>query len=182
MKSSNLPPCGLMSVKNNKTFISNVISLTHYSETKEQLEYIRIHKEYQFVKKRSLVSFLTNEKLNVEKHFHDRAVNMLQTISNFEVTNLNLKLKEITTDSLNATLEAAKTTHRDEFQRKSFESALEGLHKGLMSYNNDPILPYVLKEIKARTEEYKSLSAEDESKLLSLTTSQRKVVADMDKR
>jgi mRNA degradation ribonuclease J1/J2 len=96
-----------MSLRSNKTSISKVLSsFSILLETKEQLEYLRLHKEFQFVKKRSLVNFLTNEKLNVEQHFHDRALNMLKTISNFEENNLNLKLKSITNEALDATMNA----------------------------------------------------------------------------
>lgn len=39
---------------------------SHLRHTKEQLEYLRINEEYEYVKKRALVNFLTNEKLNLE--------------------------------------------------------------------------------------------------------------------
>lgn len=48
--------------------------------SKEQMEYVRINKEYDFVKKRALVDFLTNSRVNVEQHFHGRAENMLNSI------------------------------------------------------------------------------------------------------
>ena len=50
-----------------------------------------------------------------------------------------------------------------------FQSALEGIRKGRMEYENDPLLPILSEEIMKRTEAYKGLSAEEESKLLSLT-------------
>lgn len=48
--------------------------------TKEQLEYVRINAEYDYVKKRALINYLTNEKLNLELHFHNRTLNMLRSI------------------------------------------------------------------------------------------------------
>jgi hypothetical protein len=41
--------------------------------SKEQIEYVRINSEYDFVKKRALVNFLTNSRNSVENHFHSRA-------------------------------------------------------------------------------------------------------------
>jgi len=41
--------------------------------SKEQMEYVRINNEYDFVKKRALVNFLTNSRVNVEQHMHNRA-------------------------------------------------------------------------------------------------------------
>jgi hypothetical protein len=58
--------------------------LRHLRHTKEQMEYVRINAEYDFVKKRALINYLTNEKLNVEQHFHNRSLSMLKMIQNFE--------------------------------------------------------------------------------------------------
>lgn len=69
--------------------------LNHLRHAKEQLEYVRINKEYEFIKKRCIVNFMTNEKLNLEKHFHQRALNMLSNIENFESQNLNHHIKSI---------------------------------------------------------------------------------------
>ena len=60
----------------------------HLRHTKEQLEYNRIDTEYEFVKKRALINFLTNSKLNAEASFHQRTVSMLSQIQNFEKHNL----------------------------------------------------------------------------------------------
>ena len=46
--------------------------------TKEQIGYNRIDKEYEFVKKRALTNFLINSKLDAEAHFHVRTENMLK--------------------------------------------------------------------------------------------------------
>ena len=69
--------------------------MRHLSHTKEQLEYVRINAEFDYVKKRALVNFLTNEKLNLEQHFHNRALNMLKSIQNYENQNLRSHLREI---------------------------------------------------------------------------------------
>ena len=74
--------------------------MQHLKKTKEQLAYKDINLEYDFVKKRALVNFLTNEKLNVEKHFHDRTLNMLKAIQNYETVNLNNQVKNIISESL----------------------------------------------------------------------------------
>jgi hypothetical protein len=46
--------------------VTEEAQLKHLRNTKEQLEYVRINSEYESVKKRALVNFLTNEKLNLE--------------------------------------------------------------------------------------------------------------------
>lgn len=52
----------------------------HLRETKEQLEYNRIDGEYESVKKRALINFLTNTKLDAEANFHGRTVALLNSI------------------------------------------------------------------------------------------------------
>jgi hypothetical protein len=54
--------------------------MRHLRSTKEQMEYVRINSEYEFIKKRSLINYLTNEKLNVELHFHNRAINIMKQV------------------------------------------------------------------------------------------------------
>jgi hypothetical protein len=58
--------------------VSEEEQLKHLIHTKEQIEYIRLQGEYDYIKKRALINYLTNEKLNVETHFHQRTMNMLK--------------------------------------------------------------------------------------------------------
>lgn len=156
------------------------IALQH---TKEQLEYNRVDKEYEFVKKRALVNFLTNSKLNSEAHFHTRTLAMLNSIQNFEQSNLKANMREIaigSVDKVLAQVESGETAA--EIKRSSFESALDGIRTGLMTYSDDKILPMIEAEMAARLEKFKGLSAEEESALLSLTEEQKKIVADNDRK
>lgn len=79
----------------------------HLVETKEQMEYVRINKEYDFVKKRALVNFLANSRESVEHHFHKRCQSMLNAIEMFEQANLKSHLSAIgkgALDKVNADL------------------------------------------------------------------------------
>ena len=67
--------------------------------SKEQIEYVRINQEYDFVKKRALVNFLTNSRVNVENHFHGRAQNMLTAIERYEQANLKNLISDISKES-----------------------------------------------------------------------------------
>jgi hypothetical protein len=79
---------------------SEEVQAKHLRPTKEQMEYVRIHAEYEYVKKRALVNYLTNEKLNLEQHFHNRALNLLKSVQNYENQNLRNRLREIALGSL----------------------------------------------------------------------------------
>eukprot|EP00355_Strombidium_rassoulzadegani_P000955 CAMPEP_0168612474 /NCGR_PEP_ID=MMETSP0449_2-20121227/2938_1 /TAXON_ID=1082188 /ORGANISM="Strombidium rassoulzadegani, Strain ras09" /LENGTH=401 /DNA_ID=CAMNT_0008653045 /DNA_START=8 /DNA_END=1213 /DNA_ORIENTATION=- len=155
----------------------------HLRHTKEQLEYNRIDSEYEFVKKRSLVNFLANSKLNSEAHFHQRALSMLNQIKYYENANLKANMREIAVGSLEKVIaQVNDPANAAEVKRSSFESALDGIRSGSMTYKGDKILPMIEAEMKERLEKFKGLSAEEESKLLSLTPEQQKLVADNDRK
>lgn len=157
--------------------------LAHLRHTKEQMEYVRINEEYDFVKKRALVNYLTNEKLNLEHHFHQRTLSMLKSISNFEQQNLRNHLKDIALGSFQKVQDAFKEpAQKKEIQSAAFKAALAGISSGVMKYENDPLLPMLQNEMQSRIQHFKGLSSEDESKLLSLTQEQRRVIADLDKK
>lgn len=51
-----------------------------------------------------------------------------------------------------------------------------------MKFQNDPLLPLLQKEMDQRIAHFKGLSADDESKLLSLNQEQKRVIADLDRK
>jgi hypothetical protein len=153
----------------------------HLVHTKEQMDYVRIQAEYDFIKKRSLINYLTNEKLNVEQHFHNRALTMLKQIQNFENQNLREQIKSIATGSFSKVQAAVNDPIMGQQIRKdSFQSALLGISSGIMKYENDPLLPILQNEMESRISHFKGLSIEEEGKLLSLSTDQRRIVAESD--
>jgi len=155
----------------------------HLRHTKEQLEYNRIDKEYEFVKKRALSNFLTSAKLNAEANFHQRTISMLNQIQNFEVSNLKQNMREIAQGSVDKVLSMVDDSkHSAEIKRASFEAALEGIRNGVMTYQKDKLLPLIQEEMKERLAKFKGLSVEEEQKLLALTTEQRKIIAENDRK
>ena len=141
----------------------------HLRETKQQIEYVRINKEYDFIKKRALINYLTKSRSDLEDHFHGRAQMMLNSIERYEQSNLTKLIDGIGSAALekvNAAL--ADPTSAKAIKDGAFQSALTGLRDGSMSYKNDPILPILQEEIHARTSAYASLSAAEESQMLSL--------------
>jgi hypothetical protein len=125
---------------------TEMIQNQHLRHTKEQIGYNKIDKEYEFVKKRALVNFLTNSKLESEAHFHSRAVSMLNQIQNFENQNLKSNMREIAQGSINKVLsEVDSPAMQAEIKRASFLSALDGIRTGTMTYSQDLILPMIQK-------------------------------------
>lgn len=156
-------------------------SLDFYQKTKQQVEYMRIHGEYQFIKKRSLVNYLTNERLNLEKHFHDRTVAMLSNIATFEEQNLRNRAATLAREAFAETLKKVENDTDGSVRRQAFVAALEGIKKGSMDFKSDPVLPLLQTELAARTASLKALSPAEQGKLLSLTEDQKKSLAQMDR-
>lgn len=156
------------------------ISTQFYQNTKNQIDYMRIHNEYKFIKKRAMVNYLTNERLNLEKHFHDRTLSMLNTISGFEKQNLKNKLNSVTQAAFDATLERVEKDS-GEIKEKAFRAALDGIKKGRMDFAEDPVLPIMTEELSLRMADLRALTPEQESTLLSLSEDQKKAVIQSDR-
>lgn len=151
------------------------------SITKSQLEFWEIHREFLNVKSESINNFMANEYQNLQKHINDRALNILTQAKAFEETNKNRILSGIVEGALKE-IDTQLKTNNDEIQRKIFESALEGLSKGYMDYSNDPILPLVQTYVKDNLKKYSNLTADEQSKLISLSESQLQSLRDSDRR
>ena len=157
------------------------LSTQFYQFSKNQVDYKKIHNEYKFIKKRSMVNFLTNERLNLEKHFHDRTVGMLKQIKSYEEQNLKNQLKSVSQRAFEATMKVIDENKGNKISDQAFSSALDGIRKGRMDFSKDPVLPIMRKELAVRVADLKKLTPEEESRLLSLSTDQRKAVAQADR-
>jgi len=114
----------------------------HLRDTKQQMEYVQINKEYDFIKKRALTNYMTRSRTELEHHFHGRAKSMLDTIEHYERTNLRKLIDGIGKAAL-AKVHAAMADPEQAaaIKQGAFESALSGIRDGTMTYKNDPILP-----------------------------------------
>lgn len=118
--------------------------IKHLSHTKQQLEFNRIDHEYEFIKKRALINFLTFSKLNAEANFHSRCLNMLNQIQNFEQNNLKNQMKEAVLGSFEKVVDQMNDAATlDRVKQASFESALAGIRAGQMTYEHDLVLPMI---------------------------------------
>lgn len=155
----------------------------HLRHTKEQLEYSRIDREYDYVKKRALINFLTTSKLSSESHYHSRVVAMLGQIENYEQANLKSELKNIAVGSVDKVFAMMDDpAHAAKIQRSAFQSALDGIKDGVMTYKGDAVLPLIEAEMNEKLQKFGNLTAAEESALLSLTDQQRTLVADNDRK
>jgi len=90
------------------------------------------------------VNFLINSKISAEASFHNRAQAMLNQIQNYETNNLKFQMRDIVQGSMEKVLSYVDDpSHSAEIKRASFESALDGIRSGVMTYKNDKILPMI---------------------------------------
>lgn len=158
-------------------------SRTFLSTAKEQIDYFLIHKEFVYIKKRSLSNYLEKEKKNLEKHFYDRTLSMLKNVEQLENSNVKNKIKEIIEESLKVVIDKVNSEEgRKSLHKSGFQSALQGLRTSKMNYEGDPLLPQFETELKSRLEPLKSLSPAEENQLFALSSQQRKLVAENDHR
>ena len=151
--------------------------------SKEQIDYFLIHREFVYIKKRSLSTFLENEKKNLERHFYDRTVSMLKTIEHMENSNVKNRIREAVEEALKTVLaKVASPEGRQSLHKSSFASALNGLRSGKMTYEGDALLPLFIDEIRRRIDPLKNLSPAEENKLFSLTADQKRQLAESDHR
>lgn len=151
--------------------------------TKEQIDYYLIHKEYIYIKKRSLCNYLENEKKNLEKHFYERTVDMLKTIEVMENNNIKNEISKITEQAMQTVLKVVESAEgKKSLHEASFKSALAGLKSGKMSYEGDVLLPLFLSEIRHGLEPLSKLSKEEEDTLFSLRPEQKKMLIENDNR
>lgn len=107
---------------------------------------------------------------------------MLGSIERYEQANLKSLVGEISTQSFaQIQKQLEDPTSRAAIQEQFFQSSLIGLRKGIMEYENDPLLPILQKEIESRTSAFVNISAAEEQKLLMLNDTQKKAILEQDK-
>jgi hypothetical protein len=151
--------------------------------TKEQIDYYLIHKEYIYIKKRSLCNYLENEKKNLEKHFYERTVDMLKTIESMENSNIKHTISSLTEEAMGTVLKVVESAEgKRSLHEASFKSALAGLKSGKMTFEGDVLLPLFLTEIRNRLEPLSKLSKAEEDAMFCLKPEQKKMLIENDHR
>lgn len=150
---------------------------------KSQLDYFYLHKDYDAVRVSSIRNFLMNEQLNLQKNIQERTVNILKQAETYENLNSQAYIRnilELATAEIDKQLKEG--TNSAEVQKAMLDSAIQGLRAGKMEYVNDPILPMVLNVVQREVAKLKSLSAEEQSKLVALTAYQIEQIRSNDKK
>lgn len=86
---------------------------------------------------------MINEQVALKNHIHERAEAILKQAEEIERTNQNKIISDVMGQTLKS-VDIAYQQHKTQIEDAFFEIALDGIAKGSMSFEKDPILPYVL--------------------------------------
>jgi hypothetical protein len=98
-----------------------------------------------------------------------------------EKHNQNKIISDVMSQTLKS-VDIAYQNNKAKIEEAFFDIALEGIAKGRMSFEKDPILPYVLDTINQTVEKFNKISPEDQNKLVSLTEDQQAQIRASDAR
>lgn len=146
---------------------------------REQMDYYLLHRNYNTIKAESINRFLAHEQMNLQKHINVRTHNLLKAAKSAETGNRRALVNKIVAKALDFLDEQMKgdlTAVNDAI----FESALIGISKGSMTYENDPLLPMVTSMIKAEVAKITDLSEAEQQQLVALTEMQLNNLRKMD--
>jgi len=140
-------------------------------KAREQIEYYSVHEDYHSIKAESINRFLAIEQVNLKHHIQDRASRLLSTAEQMEASNKRYLINNVITDALSEVDRTLKD-ELDNIQEPMFESALIGIRKQKMTYENDPLLPLIRTRIEGKIRQLTSMSNEEKDRLVSLTNDQ----------
>ena len=148
-------------------------------KAREQLEYFDLHKEFRQIKNEAVERFLEAEESLLKQHLNQRARNLLETAKQMEVNNQKSITGKVL-ENIKTEVARLKSNPGQDLINKAFESALEGIKKGKMEYQNDGVIDKVLATTKTEIKKVNDMSESEKNKLLNLSEAQLKTLKDMD--
>lgn len=124
-----------------------------------QFDFLLLNKKFGAIKEESIRAFLRNQELELKQGVKERAADLLKMAEDFETANQKALLGKIV-DAVSREVEAVMKQPPKEMVAAAFESALNGIKEGKMTYKGDLALDYVLKKVRAESAKFKNLSPE----------------------
>ncbi|KAM3140163.1 hypothetical protein pb186bvf_007716 [Paramecium bursaria] len=152
---------------------------TLLQQAKGQIEFGYLHKQFRDIKGELINTFLYNEQLALQRHVTDRSLNIFKQAQTYERINQNKQIQEVV-DSAIKSLETNLEQNLQTIQKDLFKSALTGIAKGEMTYENDPLIKLILETIQAHVKKIQSLSPAEQTKLIALTKEQLESIKQSD--
>lgn len=141
------------------------------SIAREQLEYLDLHKEFQYIKSEAVERLLVAERSQLRQALQQRASNILKSAEQMESSNL----RQITGRVLEVIKQEAGKVKNEpdaEIIEDSFKMALDGIRNGKMDYSGDKVLSRIVEVAKREIEGVNNLSEKQKREMIELTDSQ----------
>jgi hypothetical protein len=147
-----------------------------------QIDYLRVHLEYLGTKAKLLETHLANSRLQLKKHTYERAISILKSAERFEKDNLSSLLRGVLDQAVEKLSNDLHGPDAKDIRRQAFQSALIGIRKGKMTYENEPLLPRLLAYIEEFKTKAEALTEKEQAELIGLTKDQKLVISSIDKK
>lgn len=146
----------------------------------DQIDYHRAYQEFLGTKAKILEAHMKNAKLQLKKHTYERALTVLRATERFERDNLSNSMKKVLEEAMDRLNKDINGALAKEIRKEAFKSALIGIRKGKMTYENDPLLPRLVGYIEEFRAKAEKMSEQEQAKILGLTKEQKAVLASAD--
>ena len=124
---------------------------------------------------------MINEQVALKNHIHERSESILKQAEELERLNQNKIISDVMGQTLKS-VDIAYQNNKQKIEDAFFDIALEGIANGRMSFEKDPILPYVLETINQIVDKFNKISPEEQNKIVSLSEEQLQQIRSNDAR
>lgn len=147
-----------------------------------QMDYFRAHQEYLGTKAKIIEIHMKNSKVLLKKHTYERAVSALKATEKFERDNLTKAMRNVLEQAMERLNKDVSGPAAKEIKKEAFKSALIGIRKGKMTYEQDPLLPRLVKYIEEFQTKAEKMTEKEQAELLGLSKEQKAVLASTDQK
>lgn len=128
-------------------------------EALEQLEFMDLHNEFQWVKENAIRSFVVVERKKLQEHLKERSLALLKNAQSYEQTNRKNLIHSISSNSLKI-LEQSEKNPSKEVLDSVFEAGLDAILNDKMTYKNDRLLKDILDGIRSQIKKFNDMTPE----------------------
>jgi hypothetical protein len=138
-----------------------------------------VHLEYLGTKAKLLETHLANSRLLLKKHSYERAILKSARFEKYNLSNLLREVLDQAVEKLSNDLYGPDAKY---IRRQAFQSALTGIRKGKMTYENEPLLPRLLAYIEEFKTKSEALTKKEQAELIVVTKDQKLVISSIEKK
>lgn len=126
----------------------------------EQLEYLDVHEEFQWIKQHSIGLFLEVERERLQQHLRERSLTLLKSAETFEKLNRKHVLEKVLKGAFEH-LEEAVAKPNQRLLDSIFAAGLKGIEADQMTYQDDTLLIDLIEYVGRESRRLQTMSSEE---------------------